>query len=89
MDAPAPAPLKHALLYHAIHHSLYTEHRTWRDAYTAHEKAVKDFFAGSSRLMEFDIFERMDGWNQLCRFLGKPVPRVPYPNESWDANGAA
>jgi hypothetical protein len=39
--------------------------------------------------MEFDIFERMDGWNQLCRFLGKPVPRVPYPNESWDANGAA
>ncbi len=88
-DAPAPAPLKHALLYHAIHHGLYTEHQNWKDAYVAHERAVKSFFGASPRLMEFDIFERNDGWNKLCRFLGKPVPHVPYPSVKWDANGEA
>jgi hypothetical protein len=88
-DAPAPAPLKHALLYHAIHHGLYTEHRTWRDAYAAHDRAVRGFFGPSPRLMEFDIFERKEGWNELCRFLGRPLPQAPYPSVSWDANGAA
>jgi hypothetical protein len=88
-DATAPQPLKHALLYHAIHHSLYTEHASWRDAYAAHQRAVRSFFGSSARLMEFDIFERKDGWNRLCGFLGKPVPHIPYPSASWDANGQA
>jgi len=88
-DVPAPGRLRHAALYHAIHHGLYTEHESWKDAYLAHERAVKGFFGQSPRLMEFDIFERKDGWNELCRFLGKPVPQMPYPSVSWDVNGKA
>jgi hypothetical protein len=88
-DAPAAEPLKHALLYQAIHHGLYTQHASWKEAYIAHEQAVKSFFGTSPRLMEFDIFERHHGWNELCRFLGKPVPRDPYPTATWDANGQA
>lgn len=26
------------------------------------------------------VFEAKDGWEPLCKFLGKPVPDVPYPN---------
>ena len=29
------------------------------------------------RLLEF---EAKEGWEPLCRFLGKPIPDVPYPN---------
>ena len=35
------------------------------------------------RLLEFDL---ADGWEPLCKFLGRPVPRTPFPhvNESAD-----
>jgi len=88
-DAPTGEPLNHALLYHAIHHGLYTEHASWKDAYSAHDRAVKNFFGDSPRLMELDIFERKHGWKELCSFLNKPVPDAPYPSTSWDAKGAA
>jgi len=88
-DGPVAGPLKHALLYQAIHHALYTGHASWEDAYAAHEKAVKSFFGKSPRLMEFDIFERKHGWKELCSFLKKPLPDAPYPTASWDAKGEA
>jgi hypothetical protein len=25
------------------------------------------------------VFELGDGWEPLCRFLGKPVPEIPFP----------
>ena len=25
------------------------------------------------------VFRAADGWEPLCRFLGKPVPATPYP----------
>ena len=25
------------------------------------------------------VFQAADGWEPLCRFLGKPVPDTPYP----------
>jgi len=89
VPAPTPAGLKHAVIYQAIHHALYTEHASWKDAYLAHENAVKTYFGDSPRLMELDIFERKHGWKELCAFLEKPVPEAPYPSASWDANGQA
>ena len=44
------------------------------------------------RLLVFDVAE---GWEPLCRFLGKPVPGIPFPHrntneEFWElVNGAA
>ena len=28
------------------------------------------------------IYEAGDGWEPLCKFLGAPVPDVPYPSEN-------
>jgi hypothetical protein len=26
------------------------------------------------------VFEATDGWEPLCKFLGKPIPNEPYPH---------
>jgi hypothetical protein len=44
-------------------------------AFRAHEAAVKAAIP-PDRLLVFDVRE---GWEPLCRFLGKPVPATPFP----------
>merc|ERR1711974_390599 len=29
------------------------------------------------------LFQAKDGWQPLCKFLGVPVPDVPYPKNKW------
>lgn len=36
------------------------------------------------RLLEWDI---SDGWEPLCKFLGKPVPDVPFPHANAATGG--
>jgi hypothetical protein len=43
--------------------------------FDAHEAAVKAAIA-PERLLVFSVRE---GWEPLCRFLGKPVPSTPFP----------
>lgn len=45
------------------------------DVYRAHNDYVKSH-APADRLL---VFEAAQGWEPLCRFLGCPVPDVPYP----------
>jgi hypothetical protein len=47
--------------------------------YEEHNDMVKEKAEG--RLL---VFQPGDGWEPLCKFLGKDVPDVPYPREdSW------
>lgn len=47
-----------------------------------HEENVRRYFADKpGRLLEFDMFSG-DEWATLCRFLGLPVPDVPFPHEN-------
>lgn len=41
-----------------------------------HNQRVRDTIA-PERLLAFDVRE---GWEPLCHFLGRPVPREPFPN---------
>lgn len=59
-----------------------TESRqAWLDAYRAHNAAVREHFAGSppGRFLELDPV-RNPRWDELCGFLGQPVPDVPWPH---------
>ncbi len=44
-------------------------------AFDAHLAAVKASIP-PARLLVFDV---KDGWKPLCRFLGKPLPAMPFP----------
>lgn len=72
--------LFHGPLYGRISERLYTRYGSLDEAYRAHEARVRGFFSGTarSRLLEFDLF-RGDGWAELSRFLGRPVPDEPFP----------
>ena len=46
----------------------------------SHEAGVRSYFAGQPhKLLVFDA-SAGDGWDELCRFLGRPIPEGPYPH---------
>lgn len=49
--------------------------RNAKDTYRAHYERVKRA-TPPERLLRFQL---EDGWEPLCKFLGKPVPDVPFP----------
>lgn len=89
---PGGMPLheKRTVLFQAMYHALYTSYRSWEEAYLAHDRRVRRFFADKpGKMLELDIFDGLSGWEQLCPFLGKPVPNVPYPSLSWEVKGSS
>lgn len=48
------------------------------DVYEKNTADVQAAF-GADRLLTYHIG---DGWEPLCRFLGKPVPKTPYPRSN-------
>ncbi|KAH8426383.1 sulfotransferase family protein [Aspergillus melleus] len=52
------------------------DRETCRQAYLGYNQRVKDFIP-PSQLLEFRL--GVDGWEELCQFLGHPAPREPWP----------
>lgn len=53
----------------------------YRYVFRTHDRLVRDYFTGprADRLLILDL-NRGDGFEQLCPFLGLPVPDVAYPH---------
>ncbi len=52
--------------------------------YERHALEVRQFFTchgAQDRLLEV-CWESGDGWERLCRFLGRPMPAEPFPHEN-------
>lgn len=47
--------------------------------YTSHNNEVISFFNNKNNLIVMS-FENGDGWKELCAFLGKPLPDIPFPH---------
>jgi hypothetical protein len=59
------------------------EHNPQRilQAYREHNQRVQEYFRDRTKdLLVFDVCAG-DGWEKLCRFLGKPVPDQPFPHD--------
>lgn len=52
------------------------------DRYERHNSEVKDYFADRPDDLLIVNWERGDGWERLCAFLGNPVPSRPFPHEN-------
>lgn len=52
------------------------------DRYDQHNLNVMNHFYGRPKDFLIVDWERGDGWNKLCTFLGKPVPSKPFPHSN-------
>jgi hypothetical protein len=71
---------------HKIHRELYGQtefdETVFRERYFRHTREVAEYFGSDpeDKLLVMLMGYGM-GWPELCGFLGKPIPSVPYPKE--------
>jgi len=56
--------------------------KEFTDFYVSHRDGVRQFFrehCALDSLCEL-CWENGDGWDELCKFLGKPKPQIPFPH---------
>jgi hypothetical protein len=70
---------------HRIHKELYGQkgfdEAVFLDRYRRHSREVLDYFAYRPADLLVMNMDAGAGWPELCGFLGKPVPGIPYPVE--------
>ena len=74
--ADCPHKFEHA----ALEFGLYLNADSLAEAYRAFDVRVRHFFSGKpkDKLLTLDLFAGQ-GWPELCGFLGRPVPHLPFP----------
>ncbi len=55
------------------------------DQYLRHNEEVRAYFSGREEDFLEICWERGDGWEQLCPFLGKEIPDAPVPHSNLGA----
>ena len=55
----------------------YYSREHFKAAYRKHIQEVRAYFEFSNDLLVMNVNE---GWEPLCRFLGKPIPNITFPN---------
>jgi hypothetical protein len=53
--------------------------KVWGEEYDNFHAEVRDYFKGYDRYLEMDITTG-DGWDKLCPFIGKEIPKKPFPH---------
>ncbi len=70
---------------HKIHKAIYGQKgfdaEVFLERYRRHNREVREYFKDRpDDLLEMDM-DSGQNWDELCRFLGKPVPACAYPRE--------
>ena len=68
---------KHKLNYKEDWNSFWT--KDWKKEYFAKENSLDFFSDKRERILMHNVFEG-DGWKNICDFLNKKVPSIPYPH---------
>ena len=73
---------------HQIHQALYGQRHFDREVFLAryrkHNADVLEYFKDRPEDLLVMNMSAGAGWNELCGFVGKPVPEVPYPHGNKD-----
>ncbi len=55
---------------------------SFEKAYDKHVKGIESYFRSrADTLLTLDVLGG-EGWAQLCPFLGKPIPKLPFPHRA-------
>ena len=79
------APLMGSALYHYLNQmygSQTFDDDVFEAAYHAHTERVKRYFSGRENDLLIFNMRTGDGWQDLCSFLGEPVPEIEFPLEN-------
>ena len=69
-------------LHTGLYRSVNFSKEKFSEARKRHLQGVKEYFAERpDDLLEIRICEGQ-GWEPLCKFLGRPIPAVPFPHEN-------
>jgi hypothetical protein len=79
-QASTPSRIRLGSDFCSIYQTLYLSHADLRQAYAAYDRRVRRFFSDkpADRFLVFDVFAG-HGWPELCAFLDKDVPAMPFP----------
>lgn len=69
--------------YREAYESLYADFPTWEDSYHAFEQRVQQFFKEKpkDKLLTINICDG-EGWEKLCTFLNRPIPKEDFPHKN-------
>jgi tetratricopeptide (TPR) repeat protein len=74
------ADCAHKFEHAALEFGLYLNAESLADSYRAFDARVRHFFSDKPehKLFTLDLFAGQ-GWQELCAFLGRPIPDAPFP----------
>lgn len=52
----------------------------YKQRFRKHNQEVKDYFRERKSSLLIVDFEKGDGWKEICKFLGEPVPHEDFPH---------
>lgn len=55
-------------------------YKKYRNTFLKHNSEVIKYFKGRKNFLIMD-FSKGCGWNSLCKFLNKKIPKIPFPHE--------
>jgi hypothetical protein len=68
-------------LHHRVYGSDLFDEERFAAAHDRHGEAVRAYFRGRDNFLVYSVTAG-EGWEPLCRFLGRPLPPVPFPFEN-------
>ncbi|WP_154446910.1 sulfotransferase [Halovulum marinum] len=76
----SPDRVRYGERYRRIHRDLYGRYDDPDSAFLGLGEEIRAHFSGAraDKLLEFDVFAG-DGFNKLCGFLRRPIPKDPFP----------
>lgn len=79
---PIPPDHPHAAYIQAVYGATVFDEPTFRQAYQRHYEGVLKHFQGRENdLLILDVCGG-EGWAKLCPFLGREIPKAPFPREN-------
>ena len=82
-DAQAVADSEHRWhLMNGVKESEIPSSGQFRQRYTYHLLKVHSYFSDKPNKLLYMCFEEGQGWQELCDFLDKPIPQIPFPHQN-------